>query len=208
MTAWDEIYKNHNNGGEAWATLSEGIIPRFVELIEKGNFPIHDAFDIGCGTGKYLLFLKSKGFKVNGIDSSPTAVEMTEKALGQENIECGDMFSYDIEKESKDLLLSVSTIHHGTKDKVKDLIDHVYKWLVPQGKVFITLPDIKSALERDEFESHKEISPMTYVPLGGPEEGLPHSFYEKPEIEELFGKFKNVEISLDEIGRWVIVGEK
>lgn len=209
MTAWDEIYKNHNKGGEAWATLSEGIIPRFIKFIEKEAFPIYAAFDIGCGTGKYLAFLKSKGFKVGGLDSSPTAVEMTKKNLGQDtDIFCADMFTFDIPKESQDLIISVSTIHHGTKEKVEQLIKTIYDALVVGGKVFITLPDFQMAKDRNGFKDHDTIAPMTFVPIEGPEKGLPHSFYEKSEIEVLFSKFKNIEINIDEIGRWIIVGEK
>jgi len=41
--------------------------------------------DIGCGNGKYLVFLKTQGFEVNGIDSSPTAVEMRKGFLGEDS---------------------------------------------------------------------------------------------------------------------------
>lgn len=209
MTVWDNIYKNHNNGGEAWATLGEGIIPRFIKLVEESNFPIKDAFDIGCGTGKYLAYLKSRGFKTSGIDSSPTAVEMTKKALGQEEgIFCVDMFAFEMVKESKDLIVSVSTIHHGTKDKVKRLIGDIYNALVVGGKVFITVPDVHAAIARDEFKDQIELEPMTWAPTDGPEMGLAHSFYEKGELEALFSNFKNVEVAIDEIGRWVVSGEK
>ena len=40
--------------------------------------------DIGCGNGKYLVLLKTQGFEVSGIDSSPTAVEMTKGSLGED----------------------------------------------------------------------------------------------------------------------------
>jgi SAM-dependent methyltransferase len=209
MTVWDKIYKNHNKGGKAWATLSEGIIPRFIKMIEEGNYPLRSAFDIGCGTGKYLVFLKNKDFDVSGIDSSPTAVEMTQKALGQEEgITCADMFVFEMRKESRDLIISVSTIHHGTKNKVNQLIDNIYEALVPGGKTFITLPDVKMAIAKNNFKDHIEIGSMTWAPIDGPEKGLPHSFYEKAEIESIFRKFQNVEVVLDEIGRWIIVAEK
>ncbi len=47
-----------------------------------------------------------------------------------------------------------------------------------------------------------------YVPLLGPEKGLPHSFYEKSELEKLFSKFANVKITKDDMGRWIVRGEK
>ena len=209
MTVWDEIYKNHNNGGEVWATLDEEVMPQFTQFIENGVFPIHVAFDIGCGTGKYLAYLTHKGFKVGGIDSSPTAIEMTSEVLEQDaDIFCTDMFAFDIPKESKDLITSISTIHHGTKENIERLIGTIYDALVVGGRIFITLPDFQMAKDRNRFENHDTIAPMTFAPIDGPEKGLPHSFYLKSEIEALFSKFKNVEITIDEIGRWIIVWEK
>ena len=45
MTVWDNIYKNYQKGGEAWATLSEEIHPLFskfrdvkLELDEIGRW--------------------------------------------------------------------------------------------------------------------------------------------------------------------------
>jgi SAM-dependent methyltransferase len=82
MTIWDNIYKNYQQGGEAWATISEDIHPLFKQLLSESDFAIKQALDIGCGTGKYLKILQAGGFKTDGIDSSETAVEMTKKELG------------------------------------------------------------------------------------------------------------------------------
>lgn len=209
MTTWDNIYKNYKNGGEAWATLSEDIDPLFISFIAKSELRLKSAFDIRCGTGKYLKFLKLKGFSVFGIDSSETAIEMSKENLGDSAaVEMADMYDYEIPKNKFDLILSVSTLHHGTKDQIKKLIDQIYGSLSTDGKIFITLPDIECNKKWNTFKDDKEIAPGTYSPLSGPEKGLPHSFFSKQEIESLFSDFRDIELSIDKIGRWFVIGTK
>lgn len=94
MTTWDTIYKDYQKGGEAWATLSEKIHPLFKQFLNESNFEHKHVLDIGCGAGKYLKFLQAGGFRTDGIDSSETAVEMTQKALGDDSyILCSNMLA-------------------------------------------------------------------------------------------------------------------
>lgn len=209
MTTWDKIYKNYQKGGDAWATLSEGIHPLFVQFFKQSKLEQKYALDIGCGTGKYLKFLQANGFKTDGIDSSETAVVLTKKLLGDDSkIDCANMFDFNIPINKYDLIISVFTIHHGTKDQIKSLIDKIYSPISTNGKIFITLPDFESEKKRDNFKDHQEVSTGTFAPLHGPEKGLPHSFYTKTEATKLFSKFNNVTIDLDNIGRFVIIASK
>ncbi len=209
MTIWDDIYKNYQKGGEAWATLSEEIHPLFKQFLNLSNFELKHVLDIGCGTGNYLKFLQTGGFKTDGIDSSETSIEMTKKTLGNNsNIICTNMFNFEIPKEKYDLIISTSTIHHGTKNEVRNLINNIYKAIIENGKIFITVPDFESSKKWHTFQDHKQIEEGTFSPLSGPEKGLPHSFYTKEEVQKLFSKFRDVKLSLDEIGRWVVQASK
>ena len=209
MTIWDDIYKNYQKGGEAWATLSEGIHPLFKQFLNQSKFEIRHVLDIGCGTGEYLKILQTGGFKTDGIDSSETAVEMTKKVLGDDSlVACVNMFDFEIPNGKYDLVISISTIHHGNKDQVQKLINRIHESLVENGKIFITVPDFESSKKWDTFKDHDEIAEGTYAPLSGPEKGLPHSFFTEKEAQELFSKFRDVRLELDEIGRWVIQATK
>lgn len=209
MTTWDSIYKNFADGGEAWATLAEEIHPLFLEWFKQLTFPKHTALDIGCGTGKYLQFLEQNAFKVTGIDSSLTAIEMSAKNLSASaTLKCANMFTYQYPTETFGLIISVSTIHHGTKEQIKHALTCVYEALVPKGKIFISLPDFESAKNANHFENHTEIEPNTYAPNTGPETGLAHSFFTKEEVSQLFSHYKISSIELDEIGRWIVTATK
>jgi 2-polyprenyl-3-methyl-5-hydroxy-6-metoxy-1,4-benzoquinol methylase len=79
MSVWDRIYKNYQRGGLAWASLKDGLHPTFIEFMEQADFEIKNALDIGCGEGKYLRFLMQRGFRITGLDSSPTAISMAKE---------------------------------------------------------------------------------------------------------------------------------
>ena len=209
MTIWDNIYKNYQKGGEAWATLSEEIHPLFKQFLSQSNFEPKHVLDIGCGTGKYLKILQAIGFKTDGIDSSETAVEMTKKTLGNDStIICVNMFEFEIPKNKYDLVISISTIHHGTKEQVQNLINRIYEAMIKNGKVFITVPDFESSKKWNTFKDHEEIAEGTFAPLSGPEKGLPHSFYTKEDTQKLFSKFRDLQLDLDSHGRWVARASK
>lgn len=209
MTIWDNIYKDYQKGGEAWATISEGLIPQFTNFIENNKFNQKSALDIGCGTGKYLMYLKGVGFKTDGIDSSETSIEMSKKLVGKDSdLACVNMFDFDIPQDKYDLIYSISAIHHGLKEQVVGLIDRIFDSLLPEGKIFITLPNIVVSNKWETFKDHEELSPGTYAPTSGPEKGLAHSFFTKDEINNIFFKFKDLKIELDEIGRWIIIAKK
>lgn len=209
MTIWDDIYKNKKKNGDTWATPSERFYPFFKEFLEQSDFGIKHALDIGCGVGKYLKILQSEGFKTDGIDSSETAVETTKELLGDDSpIFCVDMFYWNIPKDTYDLVISVLTIHHGTKKQVQDLVNRIYEAMLESGKIFITVPDFESSRKWNTFKDLEEIAEGTYVPIIGPEKGLPHSFYTKDEIHELFSRFKNVTLDMDDQGNWIIQASK
>ncbi len=209
MTIWDNIYKNYQKTGKKWATIEGNIHELFPLFLKDNHFPIKSALDIGCGEGKYLYFLQKAGFKLAGIDSSRTAVAMTKKLIGLDaDIKNANMFFYKIPKNKYDLILSTSTIHHGTKKQISNLINAISGCLMVEGSVFITILNAGSRKNLETFRSHKKIAPGTYAPQSGPEKGLPHSFYTKKQAFQLFSKFKDVKITADKYGKWLIRASK
>ena len=214
MTVWDNIYKKYKQDGEVYATLRDGLDPEFTEFMRARaaarGFKAKRALDIGCGNGKYLVFLKSLGFEISGIDSSPTAVEMTKEALGDDSdIRCLDTYEYALPAAGYDLIISISAIHHGLRKQVYALFKRLYPALLPGGRFFITLPDNEGSSHWTMMTDYEEIEPGTRVPLSGPEAGVPHSAFTRAEIKELFSEYKALDIKLlADRGRWIVSGKK
>lgn len=214
MTIWDKIYKDYQKGGLAWATIEGGVLPQFIEFLKSNKFSTKCVLEIGCGIGKYLVLLKKLGFLTVGIDSSETAIKMTKKILkDNSDIKMENMFEYNIPYNKYDLIISIFAIHHGYKRQVEKAISRISEALMPGGKIFITLPDYESSKNWDTFKNNKDLGNGTFAPLSGPEKGLPHSFYTKQEVEELFTNFTDIKIELDKQGKivhgnWIITGTK
>jgi ubiquinone/menaquinone biosynthesis C-methylase UbiE len=205
---WDKIYKDFQKGGKAWYTLSRGLDADFKDFVEKTGFPITKAFDVGFGTGHYLVWLKTRGFEVAGIDSSETAYKMAVDVLGtKDGLICGSVYEHDIPKNSFDLIFSIHAIHHGRKAEVKRALDRVYDGLIGGGHAYITLPIITSKDEWKTFKKKDEIETGVYAPPEGPEKGLPHSFYDKDEMPELFKRYRKFELKKESRG-WYITAQK
>lgn len=118
------------------------------------------------------------------------------------------MFEFKIPNTKYDLVISISAIHHGTKEQVQNLINRIYEAIVENGKIFITVPDFESSRTWNTFRDRKNIAEDTFSPLSGPEKGLPHSFYTKKEVQILFSKFRGLRLDLDSHGRWVAQASK
>lgn len=209
MTVRDSIYQQYQKWWEAYATLKGWIMPEYREYIENLDFKKKCALDIGCWTGQYLAYLKNLGFKVSGKDSSPTAVAMTQAAIGNEwDIRCEDMYTTDIQPNTFDLITSIRTIHHGSKETIAGMIHKIYSALCEEGKIFITLPNYETNNHRSTFTDKEEIAPWTFIPLSWPEKWLPHSFFTQEEIHHICSEFKNITCELDGKWQWVITWEK
>lgn len=207
-TVWDKIYKEYQKGGPAWYTLSRGLDEDFKSFVEKTNFPVKIAFDVGFGTGYYLVWLKTKGWEVGGIDSSETAHKMASESVGQNDLILGSAYDCDIPKDKYGLIFSIHAIHHGLKNEVEKALDSIYSGLVKGGWVYLTLP---TDIQRIDWKTHKTsklIAPGTYAPTEGPEKGLPHSFYAEDEIKETFKQYSKLHYKRDERSGWVITAQK
>jgi 2-polyprenyl-3-methyl-5-hydroxy-6-metoxy-1,4-benzoquinol methylase len=209
VTVWDKIYRDKKKIGDISAVPSDRFLPMFRRFLKDSSSGIKHALDIGCGIGKYLKILQSEGFQTDGIDSSETAIEMTNKLLDDHSdIRCVDMFENKIPENKYDLVLSILTLQHGTKQQIEKLVENIYDSIVPQGKIFITLPDIKSSEDWNSFKNRQEIAEGTFVPLSGPEKGLPHSFFSEQEIRKVFSRFQNLKLDADSQGNWIIQASK
>ncbi|HBR80971.1 MAG: hypothetical protein UX09_C0009G0002 [Candidatus Uhrbacteria bacterium GW2011_GWE2_45_35] len=211
MTIWDKAYKNYQKDGQAWVSLLAEMHPLFKKFLSKSKFKTKQALDIGCGVGRHLSFLASKGFKVDGIDSSSTAVKMTKDLLGKKagRIKVADMFKFRIAKDRYDLIISFSTIHHGFKKDIQNLVDKIHTALVDSGKIFITVPDLQAIKKKNVYvRENKPLKNGSYIPTTGTDKGLVHSYYTKAEVQKLFSKFKKLQLDLDDHGKWVVRASK
>ncbi len=94
--------------------------------------------DIGCGSGRDLLWLKNQGFYVTGFDHSPDLVRLAARHSRCEVI-AGDFETYDFSPFSYDAILASGSLVHIPHDRLAPVIQHIRKALEPGGIFYISL---------------------------------------------------------------------
>lgn len=80
--------------------------------------------DVGCGSGRDLLWLKQRGFCPTGFERSAGMAGMARKASGCDVIE-GDFETYDFSGLSVDAVLMCGALVHVTHEKLGPVLQNI-----------------------------------------------------------------------------------
>ena len=110
-----------------------------VELVEREKVKSCKTIDLGCGTGKYAIYLASKGFDVTGVDISPTAIKIAKENAKKKNVKCNfliDDVVGDLDKIEETFAFAYDweLLHHIIPKKRKKYVENVYRLLNSRGK--------------------------------------------------------------------------
>jgi len=205
MKQWNRIFKKR---GRVFLKPQEDI-PRIVKLFEKKG--IKRILDLGCGSGRHLVYLGKRGFKVYGIDIAPEGIKIAKKWLREDKLKAtlsvGDIYKKLPYRDNFfDAIISTNTLHHNKIEKIRKLIKEMQRILKPRGLIFITVRKAlgvkgwkqnkivihRFKIGRGKKETrYKVIGPRIYTPIEGGERGLIHFCFNKKLIKK---EFKNFEI--------------
>ena len=111
------LYERH---ARAWAQargtglIEESWLARFGEHLRPGA----DLLDLGCGPGQPVArYFAEKGFKVTGVDGSPTMIELFRRNLPGHDAVVADMRSLRLERRFAGLLAWDSFFHLSHDDQ-------------------------------------------------------------------------------------------
>ena len=202
MANWESIFKEK---GKFFHTPHEDM-NKFVKLLKKNN--VKRILDLGCGSGRHIIFLAKKGFDVYGLDNSPSGLSQTKKWLKQDKLKaklkqssCYERFPF--KDDFFDAIISVQVIHHAKLKDIDFCISEIKRILKPKGVLFLTVPKTK----KNKFRSKiKLIAPRTFIPLDGHEVGLPHYHYNKELLKKDFKNFKILDLYIDKKNHYCILG--
>lgn len=96
--------------------------------------------DVGCGSGRDLLWMKKRGFDVIGFERSPSLAELARENAGCEVIE-GDFETYDFSRLSVDAVLLVGALVYLPHERFKPVIQNICNCLRRKGKIFISMKE-------------------------------------------------------------------
>ncbi len=110
----------------------------FLAPFAKQLKPGAHVLDIGCGSGRDLLWLVKKGFRATGFEASPGLA-----ALARRNANCtvieGDFESFDFSTLSADALLLSGALVHLPHDQMESVLRNILQALTNQTEALVYL---------------------------------------------------------------------
>ena len=96
--------------------------------------------DIGCGSGRDLLWFRERGFQPIGFEGSPTLARLAEDHSGCPVI-VGDFSCYDFAALSFDALVFVGSLVHQSKERLPSILAATLLALNPGGHILVTMKE-------------------------------------------------------------------
>jgi SAM-dependent methyltransferase len=170
-------------------------MPKIADLLEVRNAKM--VLDFGSGSGRHVVYFARRGLSVFGFDSSAEGIELAKTALNEAGLTAdlqllGMESRLPYEDAFFDAVIAVQVIHHAKLVTIEHIVSEINRVLKKEGFVFITVPSLQN-----QAETFEEIEPGTFVPLDGPEKGLPHHYFTPEELRFLFSDFNISNIHLD-----------
>lgn len=188
--------------------------------------------DVGCGIGRHVVYLGERGFKMAGMDLSPSGVKTTQEVCAERNLtfdgRVSDMSNLPWPDGTFDAALSTSTLAHNRVADIKITLAEIRRVLKPGG-LFLAdfLHKGTQSYQRvhDQFLAGEisEVEPNTFVdqssqPDKDDDAFLPHHFSDEAEVRDFLSDFEIVRLwndvpttsdgSLPARGYWIVSARK
>ena len=194
---WDKIFKKEGR----FFIKPEKCVLKAVKFLKKEK--IKRVLDLGCGSGRHLVFLAKEGFDVYGFDISKHGIQIARNWLKEKGLKAqlkiGDFYKRLPYKDNFfDAIISIAALLHGKIGDIRKLIKEMKRILKPNGLIFVTLHKKlpKKKIPKEKLFGIKYIAPRTYVILGGPEKGGIHFNFNKKILKREFRNFEFLKLWL------------
>lgn len=122
-----------------WGFKPDFVLAHFLELFPRGN-----VLDLGMGEGRNAIFLAEKGFAVEGVDLSKTAVDRCIKLAKERNVfvnaHVGDLRDFKIGEAKYALIVAAgASLNFLRKDEIEELVKKMKKGVQKGGFIFISV---------------------------------------------------------------------
>ncbi len=204
---WDSFYAAKG----AVLLLPHPSMPELVDLFNKKG--VRRVLDLGCGSGRHLTYLASKGFRVSGIDSSETALSYARESLEEQKLTaeltCGSFYErLPYPDDCFDAVVCCRALNHGTIEQISLTVNEIERVLTEPGLIFVEVrkphPPFGS---KQKLRWEEIVGPRTTVHKTGAEKGVTHFHFNKAILLKEFSDFKILKFWVDDAGYYCLVGQ-
>lgn len=111
----------------------------FVRQLSPGDHVL----DVGCGSGRDLLWMQHKGLAVTGFEHSPGLAGLARQHAGCRVIE-GNFTTYDFAPLAVDAILMTGALVHVTHDRLPGVLGNILRALNPESQRRIVYLSLKA----------------------------------------------------------------
>ena len=116
--------------------------------------------DVGCGLGRHVLSLASKGWSVTGLDHSPSFVAQAQREAQRQGLSCrfqaADMRALPFEQEFAAVTFFWSSFGFYSDQENQSTLAGVYRALLPGGLLFLDLENREAILRHFQKETWRD----------------------------------------------------
>ena len=116
----------------------------FLSIVTQRLPPGANILDVGCGSGRDLLWLRQNGFHAQGLERSPHMAELARTHSGC-HVTVGDFQSYTFSNLQCDAILMVGSLVHLTHPELPAVLNRIIKGLKQGGYMYLSLKQGKGA---------------------------------------------------------------
>lgn len=136
---WETIYEEGRHINKyPWDIVVSFVYRNYPRNKQRNEVKI---FEIGCGTGNNLWFAAREGFRVAGVDISPTAISYARNRFIQEGLEAdlkvGRFSELQFDDNSFDIVLDRGAITCCSLVEATKAISEINRVLLPGGKLLL-----------------------------------------------------------------------
>ena len=143
-----------------WAASFESPAAEWIEKLEQRLPERSRVLDLGCGSGGPATRALAARHELVGVDVSERQLERARRLIPQARLLRADATEVEFEPESFDAVVSLFLFGHVPRAKQGPLLERIFGWLAPGGRLLVTLG---TANADDEVEADWLGAPMFFA---------------------------------------------
>ena len=154
---WESFYAH---GKRNPPFLTDKPDENLVGCFEQSRLTPGNAIDLGCGTGRNAVYLAKRGYRVDAIDLSETAIgkgrTLARQSKVDVNFTVGSFFDLALPGSHYDLAYDAGLLHHLKPHQRPYYLEKVHAVLKPNGMFGMTCFDTSGGENKEDWEIYEE----------------------------------------------------